>query len=47
MYCVDRDGEVKSAIDGSVVQEMPSPEDESVTARRLHIQTGWKFCEVS
>ena len=30
MYCVDQDGEVKSAISGSVVQEMPSQEDESV-----------------
>ena len=30
MYCVDKDGEVKSAISGSVVQEMPSQEDESV-----------------
>ena len=30
MYCVDQDGEVKSAISGSVVQEVPSQEDESV-----------------
>ena len=30
MYCVDRDGEVKSAISSSVVQEMPSQEDEYV-----------------
>ena len=30
MYCVDQDCEVKSAISGSVVQEMPSQEDESV-----------------
>ena len=29
-YCVDQDGEVKSAISGSVVQEVPSQEDESV-----------------
>ena len=38
MYCVDQDGEIKSAIFGSVVQDMPSQEDESVTARRVHIQ---------
>ena len=30
MYCVDEDGEVKAAISGSVVQDMPSQEDESV-----------------
>ena len=30
MYCVDQDGEVESATSGSVVQEMPSQEDESV-----------------
>ena len=30
MYCVDQDGEVKSAISDSVVQEMPTQEDESV-----------------
>ena len=28
--CVDQDGEVNSAISGSVVQEIPSQEDESV-----------------
>ena len=38
MHCVDQDGEVKSAISGGVVQEMPSQVDESVTARRVHIQ---------
>ena len=38
MYCVDQDGEVKSAISGSVVQELPSQEDDSVTARRVHVQ---------
>ena len=30
MYCVDQDGEVKSATSGSVGQEMSSQEDESV-----------------
>ena len=30
VYCVDQDGEVKSAISGSVAQEMPSQEHESV-----------------
>ena len=30
MHCVDQDGEVKSAISGSIVQEMHSQEDESV-----------------
>ena len=30
MYCVDQNGELKSAIPGSVVQGMPSQEDESV-----------------
>ena len=30
MFCVDQNGEVKSAISGSVVQEMPSQDDESV-----------------
>ena len=47
MYCVDQDGEVKSAISGSVVQEILSQEDESVTVRRVNIQRGWKFCETS
>ena len=30
MYCDEEDGEVKSAISGSAMQEMPSREDGSV-----------------